>query len=712
MTELVTNDIKLVFEGGHTVALDYAAPFTLKQTRGIDAYYVTILCSSVDQLPIPQDGEDGKRCGFIFRTPGQNPSSPIFHTWGGWVLLRATKTQNDSELWSVTFADIRHILQHKRASLSLNVKWPDGTWRTDSLNNGRPYDKREAAQAVVQSLGFSAPNEGFADLSPSQTIQTLTANLGNTKTGGFVHASWAEMIKPIVETMNADPIVMFDGNIGFRSRQGDRLNQLAQLRARARIEDSVQGELSKWEKPRRLRLGFECKVENAIERFPSTTTISNQSQRAIINPVNVMGKWEHNGDFFDPFALGALNVDDSSWSPIWEEMAKAGYIAFLSGSNAVSEEEQADTYIASHFMLPQIFPYTRTEPLGDILDDADTILKKDWFDSMIRNSWRRFYRIEFPANANANDAPLLRSLAGLKFGRLTAEGSVRSKGAVFADYFSELATPIYTAGRIGRAFSQTMNKDHPFDALIPAPFTAQFISEEGNELIFSIDPIELRRLSQQKIFLGLAANELSYGTYNKLVADDYMSDGKNLQFGNESTEQHLQFEVDYKFRCMVIGTLIQEPLQDNVPPEIEGRAYILERDLFADGGIDSIDYRSYESTANFGYSISQMQATSVSGLFPDTLLNEASLNLIADRIQSETKAQFEAGQSGGILTPGVSCPAAGIGTSGDIHEFSIVVGNPAPHAITSQYIFAPQAKAVVVDQEEIDGKPPSLLDRD
>lgn len=711
MTELVTNDIKLVFEGGHTVPLDYAAPFTLKQTRGIDAYYVTILCSSIDQLPVPQPGEDGKRCGFIFRTPGQNPSSPIFHTWGGWVLLRATKTQNDSELWSVTFADIRHIMQHKRASLNLNIKWPDGTWRSESLNSGSPYDKKEAARAIVESIGFSAPDEGFADLAASQTIQTLPANLGNTRTGGFVHASWAEMIKPVAEVMNADPIVMFDGNIGFRSRQGDRLNQLPQLRARARIEDSVQKERSQWERPRKLRLGFECKVENAIERFPSSATISNQSERAIIDPVNVMPKWEHNGDFFDPIGQGALNVDGSSWSPIWNELSDAGYINSLS-SGSFTKDELADTYIASHFMLPQIFPYRRVEPLGDILDDADEILKKDWFDGMIRNSWRRFYRVEFPANADVSDAPLLRSLAALKFGRLTAEGAVRSKGVVFADYFSELATPLYAANRGTRAFSQTVNKDHPFNPLIPAPFTARFISEEGNELVFSIDPVELRRLSQSKVFLGLAKNELTYGTYNKLVADDYMSDGKNLQFGNEATEQHLQFDVDYKFRCMIVGTLIQEPLQSNVPPEIEGRAYIIERDLFADGGIDSIDYRSYESTANFGYSITQMQATSISGLFPDTLLNETSLNIIADRIQSETKAQFEAGQSGGILAPGVSCPAAGIGTSGDIHEFSIVVGNPSPHAITSQYIFAPQAKSIVVDQEEIDGKPPSLLDRD
>lgn len=705
-----TNDVRLLFEGGDNIPVDYAAPFTIKQTRGLDPYMFGVVFrdEAIDKFP-GGGAADGQKCKFTFSTP-DNSGGRSESEWELY-LVRAEKSKVQEGAWNAIFADERWKADYKRHTVSYNIQWPDGSYRSDTLSsNGGRWRTVAAIEDFITKYV-----EAQVDVTRCQKLSTLMLpnNLGNSDYGGWVDATWSEILKPMLYSINCDLVIGWDRKwiivpktalqasghsvASSGSGQGGGGEGIDKLRAMKRIVDNVDEPKIDWEKPKKLKVGFEIMAEAVIEGNPTATG----SGGVIFDqPENVMVTLSP--ELQDPVAWWNDQISetaDTEWAEIEPYLVTLGY----AGSQGA-----AISMICKNWFLPNIVPLKRAGEFDEIKEDSSSptansiaYQKKLWVDAVLRRCWRRTYRAVFPT-ASGNLVSALRAMAGIRFGRLTPGGDTRSRGAVFCDWCEESTHALNFAHQ--SPFDSIFSDNHPFDPVRAAPFTARWIAQHGNELIFELVPPEPSRIGQAKVFPGLFAKKLTYGDWFHISADGYLND----------TELFGEFDSTFDFRIYCAGSLVREDTRSGVSsPEgqIEGRHLVIERDLYQEGSIKSLDVRSNEVTANFGYTLAQMATPKgqLASRWPSALLNKPDLIALVDRAEEKIRAQFDQKAAGGISVAGVKPMVEKIITEGDIHEMSVIVGDPDPWSVKTQYIVLPAQSNIEIDPKDRDGKKPALI---
>lgn len=698
------NDIRIKV-GGKVFPLTYNMPFTLKQTRGTNPYFLQIKVSSIDGLPAPGGG--GTPCSFLFETPAASGPHMIQWEWDSWYLVRVEPAKSEDDHWFLTIADERWKIEHKRIDVSYNVQWPDGSYRAESLNiNAEPWTTKDAITDALARFGYwdtiwlADPNKGV-----------LRNNMGNSPAGGYSGGTFSEVLDPMLEQANLD-LIIIDRKPAIVERVGDTANKLAYLRTMPRVVDTVGRGDARWELPRKLRVFHEVKMEVALEKAAQGNTTTGDN--AFLNdPVNVMPRFVHAAEAgADWWADKDGDTAKSEWVPIDEHIEEL----FGNVYNPV------ETTIARNWFLPLILPLRRMGPMEEIAESTSDLtansllaLRKMVITDYLRKSWRRLWRIEYPTDNRPENAsaPTIRRIAGLKLGRLTPGGDATSKGSVFCDWSEQTIHAVkYKAGS---PFDSEFGVNHPYGGLAsqqdpeggipPAPFSAKFISESGKELIFAFEETPHGKIATAEVQPALYEEVPNYGSWLNMVNDEYWV----------YNQLQGRFTPNFTMRVFLFGRLIanaqEVPSSNGVPAGIQNRSFIEEIDLFPDGGIDSLDVKVESMTANFGFSLEQVRKPILflRNEWPTLLLNRDKVVENAKRIESQVRDQYQAGDSGGIVTPGVEAMKQGICTAGTIHEASVVVGDPDLWSIRCQFIVAPNIGKLRLEPEE-KGLPPAIVD--
>lgn len=696
--ENLSVDARIIFDSGQNVPIEFNAPFTLKQTRGLEPHMFSIHLSDISGLPQPATQGDGCRCSFVFETPNASGSGKTSKPWAGWYLVRVEPSKSDEGLHVATFADVRWKLQYFRRTKAYNVQWPDGSYRDESTPMGANYLQWHAIDAAKDICKLFGEDLNVSRVLPDKMSILLPNNLGNSKGGGWAAAQWDEMIKGALVAAEVDIVMGVDGKLALRERTGDFAQYMLRLRAMPRIVDTAGQGNNGWSRPKKLRLSFEVMMEAALEsRLAGATSASTP---IFSPPENVMPRFTLAD--FDPEEWWNSQTSDEIAATDWETIGQE------LETNQYALATEAEGMICRNYFLPNILPLVRSEAHGwiteasDPTDNAVAALKKFWFDGVLRNCWRKVYRVKYPTHRSASPlTTALRCLSGMRFGRLTPGGDSISRGSVFMDW-SEEQTFAVRYNKFN-PFDSQFSSNHAFDATRPAPFTARWIAESGNELIFLLEAADSRRLGQAKVFPGLFARDLNYGTWGSLTADGFI----------EETELQGEFDTAFDFRIILAGRLITPCFLSGVKSDlgtIEGRVLTVETTLYPFGSIPSLDLKSTNMTANFGFSKTQlgMAMGTLAERWPEKLLNLTDIEKKVADLAEKMRAVFEQGEAGGIAVPGVESLAQAE-TGGDIHEMSVTVGDPDPWAIKTQYIVLPGVSAITVDEEERDGTPPDII---
>lgn len=698
--------VHLVFDGV-TIPVEYNMPFTLKQIRGTDPYMVSLMFSDISQFPDPSAFQEGAQCKFQFSTPA--PAGGRVNTeWDGWYLIRLEPSKSEEGMWIAHFADERWAWQYRRYDLSMNMLWSDGSYRLDTTPNGgnSPWQVIPAIKRAGEIMGLEVVVDGLPVFTPPAILPN---NLGNSPGGGWVQEQPGEIFKPMLDCLDADLIL--DPHKRKRvivvPRTGDPKGTIAKVRAMPRLVDTLGTVSNGYEKPRKVRVSFEVKAEAVMEsRLLATST----AIPVFDVPENVVPRFTP--ALLDPQAWldeeVSQKVNKSEWQEYRDWLKEAGYAATNS---------DASDLVARNWFLPNIIPLKRGNEHEEIREDPSSptanslaYQKKLWYDEQLRHCWRRVMRIKYPTNlVFAGDLVKdMRSMIGLRFGRLTAGGDTIARGAFYGDWAEETvhATQLDPTDPLKSTFST----NHPFDVTRPAPFTCRWVAEVGNELIFEIRPAETTRISQSKLFPGLLRTALTYGDWYKLSNDGYM----------DATELSCDgFTDPWKFRIYFSGRLIGPDLRDKTDGAtpigaFEGRRLVVEQELYPKGSMPEMDLKYDGTTANYGYTKAQMTAAlgDLSLRWPAQMLNKKEIEgLVADAV-AKLKQQFELGKSGGLSVVGVQPLADKLYTGGDIHEMSVVIGDPDPWSIKTQFLVLPGIPAFTLSKEDREGKTVNFIEQE
>lgn len=712
-------DIRMVI-GGATIGLDYVAPFAIKQTRGTDPFMFTVVVTDISGIPSPAGG-NGVPVTFKYSTPGT--SGRVDKEWKGLYLLRVEQSKAMPGLWNLVFADERWLMQFKRFTMSYNIQWPDGSYRADTVPNGsqRPWEARAAILDAFQKMGYTLD---ISEL-PVLTGVTLPNNLGNSPAGGWVEATFEEIAGPMLAALEADLIWRTRGQFAAVPRTGDGpkdsarglSGKLASLRAFSRISDTVGIPMNKYERPRKIRVAFEIKAEAALESSVDLPATSSQSVSPIFDaPENVMPRFTASDKELDAWwDSQSAPLPDTDWDLISSQLFLQDYLPRI-GGGANTSPVHIDEFIGENYFLPEIIPFKRSYSEGPIEESSDPsdnvteVLKKLWFDNMLRHCWRSIYRVVFPSPSTPH--PLVkdaRRMSNLRFGRLTPGGESYSRGSVFMDWCEELAT-VVNLGTSLDPFDSVFSYNHYFaeDRTRPAPFDVKWIAQSGNELIFQVSPTQSRYLAQNKIFPGTLDSPIRHREYLSSI------------LGLEAVDvTRAKFDPDHNFRIIMSGRLIAEderlkPAGLSTEATINGRYAVIEgATSFTDGNIESIDFKVVNETANYAYSKRQLDRP-IGQLcieFPEVLLNITTMKETFERVKQNVERDYKLGNSGGILIAGVESIDQ-VETGGDIYEMSVVVGDPDPWSVVTQYYFLPGVRSWSVDKEMRDGRTPNLIEQE
>lgn len=732
-------DIRIKFEQGQPIPVEYAAPFTLKMTSGMDPYMFSISMSPefAEKLPSPRSlsEKDGAACKFSFTTPKASGGGSVSWDWGGWYLVRIEPAKSESGLFVATFGDERWRLTHDRFTREYNIEWPDGTFRVGSTPDGfggrtsAPWRSVEAIEDFLEFAGY----EPSIRVSKEKDDITLPFNLGNSPSGGYVDATAEQILNPMLESIDAR-IFWVDGQPHVVDRTGDEQGLLSRLRSLPRIVDSVGKGQNGWERPRKILYSFEIKLEAALENsdlvlgVPGVTNSDLQRGRAILDfPENVMPRSDatlRSGDqWWDD---QGKPVRDTDWTPIAQEVgsncpnvtasnladpdkAPSDFVLDL-GTGGTQTGLTVDHVIGENWFLPLLFPHKRGGVGRDDreisegarpTENARLALLKRWFDAVVRATWHRIYRVQFPKVREGVEYAY-RSLTEMEFGRLTPAGETISRGAVWCDW-SEQSKYALELDR-SDPFNAEFSDNHPFDPKRAAPFTARWVEQQGSELLFELKPNEANRLGQVEIYPGLFDEALNYGSWFQAINDEYL----------QAQELRGKLEPLFRFRTILSGRLAASVEIDGMESPVgeikDGRRLEVELELFPEGGIESLHLKESNMTANFGYSAEQLdQTTSIMSKWPEVLLNESDVDKRAKDVRDMMRERYSLGDAGGFLFPGVQPFSDGIYIGGDVYEASVVVGDPDPWSITSQYIVMPGIPGPRLSRKDRDGVAPRLI---
>lgn len=528
-TKLLINGVTMPFVPG--------APFELAFTRGPDWHVAELVVGEGSDA----DKKLQKMSGAVTITIECSDRSVVgkdskkFKEW--YILSRKGKEQGFAVY---QLADVRWRQNHEKLTAQYNVVSYGGKYRKDSLRNGAVWKAYDAVQDALEKLGFTVANNPKLDAAV-KTIQ-LPDNLGNSEGGGWVGATLAEALPPMLEAIHCDIVPDADGKIMIVDRSTDALPALKDfLKASGRVSDLE----NHWQKPREIDALFERRIERRAEYTEDSHNTSS-------------GR-------YDP---GLENVipeyNDTSGRPVEKHTELTAYVA---------QRFMGLQYILQRWTRVRMFDVN-----GGF--NAAALLKMQTIETLVRQCFRRRFR--FVTRDSLFDDVRAR-YAMIELGRLKADGT-NAPDAAYLDYtedlrFFDLANPA-----TDNPLTAVTTRSVPISDTVPAPFTARWVDREN--LIFHLESNTPDRAHIKDYFPGLLSRPRGFGGTLK----------EALRGGKLELDTTVSLTPRFRLKVFWHGLFVGNPVQG------KSRAHNVRVPAFSDGEIDRLTLRLDTSlTANFGY---------------------------------------------------------------------------------------------------------------
>lgn len=670
------NEIWLVPSSGPAIPLEFIAPIDFQMSRGTDHDSVKFLTSD-DRFNNVGAGP----CKFRFKTPEKFGGGYKQFEWDGWYMASIQPNSARPGTFLVTLHDERWLAAKNKVTVGYNVDWPDERGRAETKTSAGDWTCVNAAKDALARFGLTVDDD-VKTLTAKQVAEVLPRNLGNSPAGGWTAASFSELIPALLEPIRCDIIMTPQRKVRIVSRSG--YDDSPKLKVHGLIGGVVGERNIKWQLPKKIRVEFERLVEGAFEIVPgdsSRRTASAGGSDLNWWVENVMPLWVWNG-----------NIQAGEYTEMYAQL-----------ESALNSKWATEQYIGQRWFKPHLFPYPRDPKTRRIIQQgsaaelAASIAKRSWFDDMVRQCWRRVFRVTPKV---FNGSSYARYFTNIRLGRLEKNGGVKDGGNVFMPYVKQLRwgrlpanaqgdSPlqnIFTENHhFGNPANSSAEEQYSYD---PAPFTARWVSPE--KLVFEVRPDRPDNINSKAFFAGTMAEHLNYGPLFRLEGGAALkvTEAQGVLKGG-TTSRQFYMRVIYNGRVSAA-----------MPGSVD-RMYAVEKDAFPNGIGRDVTVKAGESvTANFVFTEDALKLPIDGSLMNNTLgrlhrlANPDEVDDVAQFIADQVKQTYVQNRAGVATVEGVGALVAGIWTGGLINHCAITVGQGMNEAILVQYTVQPEVRPI------------------
>lgn len=637
------------------VPVQYIRPFEIRLSRGWEPWRFAI--------GVTDDRFDNLKNPITIRIETVNEDGtaalPVFLE--GWNITG--KVRHDEYTSDIFIEDVRWNALYKKLSASYNVAWwGTAVARQGSDDDGSPWTTVDAIEDALKRFGLETdPNP---QLDSEIARKELPTNLGPSDGGGFAGVGYLIAMPILAESAELDIVTKPNGHVFVTDRATDVAQQLSGYPA---ISGRVVDKDIHWSQPAKLEVLFPKQIERRFEyteRDPART---------------FSGPDQYVGD-------GATNNIENVIPEYDLVEFKTTWLEFY--RHVQDRVFYARNKVLKRIHIPGIFPWGDDWGFKNLIRDAQGYAKFRWFETMMQDSWRSTFRVK----KEFIQGTLFRPLANIQLGRLAVDGTNKG-GGILMNYSRIHRYSHYPLGtgpgvKGGTMFDAEFSKNEPFSKEIPAPFEAQWISDDVDELIFQVVPKAKSRLDRQ-YWPGELVNPLQYGDIHKIAT------GQPIEIMEASAE----FSRDFKMFVYYHGLQIED-----LGSAVEGqRMHVVRLDMFSSGEGPTLIIKAGDITANFAHS-EDHDLPMESDIINLTQVEEA-----ADYIGLQIFESYLETKHGTIEFATMKPLVDEIQTNGNIYDTVIRIGMDQEYTATLSYMVMPSIPQIRTGRPR-SGVPASKVD--
>lgn len=654
------------------VPAQYIRPMDIRLSRGWEPwrFAIGVTDDRFDNLQNPVN--------VVIETPADSGTGASKLILEGWYITG--KIRHDEYGYDLVIQDPRWAAQFKKLSVSYNVLWWSGKLdegdseprlrqgSADPATNGR-WSTVDAIKDALEKFGLDVDDN--PDLSHEVVDLILPLNLGPSLGGGFAGVSYLEAMPILAETASLDIVCKPNGHVMIVDRSTDLTDKFAPHRV---IAGRVEEKDNHWEQPSGLDVLFPKMVERRFT-FVEGSTVTLPSGITVYPQ--------------GPLDDGATNHIENVIPEFDPVNLVNEHVEFY--GECFSEVDYSRSRVLERIAIPGVFPWGDPTWVNAKIgaQAADNYFKFKWFEDAMQDTWRRRWRVKREA---LNIGEVVRPFAGLRFGRLARDGTIVAGSSIHMDYVRINRYSHYPPGKGpgqgGTIFDAIFSDNFPFRTDIAAPFDAQWMTDDVDELLFEVLPRTRNKL-QRDYWPGQLAGAVQYGD----IAD--IARGDKIELMEGSVKFNANFQMMIHYHGLQIADLDSS--------EDQQRMYRVKfDDLFPQGEGPRLEIKASDITANYAYNV---------GLpLPSSLLNSNDLDEAARYIKQQIERSYTPGKHGSLSFASVQPVVDGVQTNGNIYDTVIQIGYDQEFTCTVTYLVLPEIPQVETSSVVRNAMPARLIE--
>lgn len=644
------------------IPVQLSAPMEIRFSRGWEPWRFSVYTtdSRFDNLTNPVT--------IKIETHGQANSAVSTLILENWYIT--SKIRQDEGGWKLNLADCRWAAEFNKLTASYNLTWwglEDGWYRQESLNGNNSWLAVDAIKDALTRFGLVVDDN--PKLHPSFAALLLPKNLGTAPTGGFVGAAYYEAMSIMAESVALDIIAKPNGHVMLVDRISNLTGDMNNFRP---IAGSANYKDISWSQPTELVVLFAKRLERRWdyeEKNPAATSSTYPPYQGN----NIDGHLENVIPKYDPDG----------------EITGGEYVEFY--GHVEDQVGYNRGVVLAQLHSAAFFPWGSRRML--LLNAADTF-KFTWFEMMIQDTCRKRFRVKKEA---LNAGTVQRPLGSIAFGRMNPDGTTKNNSSVHMDYIKINRYPYYGPGKGpeagGSIFDAKFSQNIALDDNIPAPFDAQWVTDDVDDLIFDVLP-RVRSVLDRNYWAGSLVTDMQYGSINDVVQ------GLPITLLEGTSILALSFKLHVYYHGVQVADIPSlGPKGDRVY-----RKSVDMRQYFANAKGPTLYIKSDAITANFGFNPSS---------YPEEtdLLNAPAIDAAVEFVRKSVVDSYAGGITGTVTYSGVSSVADGkIITGGNIFDTVVQLGVGTEYDCVTTYILAPGIPQLLGSPRQLDGLAPRLVE--
>lgn len=643
------------------IPVQYVRPFEIRLSRGWEpwTFAIGVTDSRFDGLTNPVT--------IKVQTVSEDNTTPAILELEGWNIT--SKIRHNEFSYDLVIQDPRWVAESSKLSTSYNVTWWDSPiLRQGSSDNGQPWTIINAITDALESFGLTVdPNFNL----PGE-IQTeiLPNNLGPSPGGGFAGVPYLEAMPILTEFAAVDIVVKPNGHVTIVDRATDVVNDLTGYRV---VAGTVENKDMHWSQPKRLEVLFPKRIERRFE-YTEVAPIS-----SVVTGPGGLENYTGNG----------IDNEIKNVIPEFSVATFSGRHLELYG-HVFERTGYALNTVLQRIQVPGIFPWGDAHFMKGLT--ARRFNEFKWFEVQLQDTWRRRFRVEKQALAIGEVA---RPLANLKLGRLASDGTTSGWGGVHMNYVKVNRYSHFNKGKGpdepgGTMFDALFSENVPFTILDPAPFDAQWMTDDVDELIFEVTPRIAGKL-QRNYWPGELITSVQYGDVNDVAG------GLPIAL----MEASVKFTEDFSMHVFYHGLQIAD-----IGTSVEGQRMHVIRidDLFPNGEGPTLQIKASNITANFGLDIRTDLPQQ------DSIKNLTEIEAAAAQIAIEVTESYADSRHGTLTFSTVQPLVDEISTGGNIFDTVIQIGFDQEFTCSLTYMIMPSVSQNVQPRDRRTGVPARIVE--